>query len=59
MIPHKCIREDLPGNLFKCTTLESNCNFFFRQGDPEHMFQTGQDEIKAWQNKSEDNVLFD
>ena len=38
---------------------EAERNFFFRQGDEEHLFETGQRSVKAWQGRHEEDVLLE
>ena len=47
----------LVGVGYKLTRADARNNFFFRQGDPEHMFEAGQDLLPDWRQRTEEEVL--
>jgi hypothetical protein len=38
---------------------EAEKNFYFREGDPEHLFEFGQKRVPEWRGRSEIGVLLD
>lgn len=61
VLPDNIVKEKLnaKNDILQCTTTEARKNVFFRQGDPQHVFEFGQLQVQEWQDRHEEDVLIE
>jgi len=61
VLPDNIVKKALNAkkDTLACTTKEARKNYFFREGDAEHVFEFGQLHVQEWHNRREEDVLIE